>query len=183
MGSLRASPKLLPAVCGLALLCIAAPATARHSPAPPRTVQDYFLLLPQTYFEMPPARRAVWLVSHGGIVDLRHDYLHFPPQDSQGAMDVALFRYKGNVLVAVYLHGSGDVLDFLRYEHGHWLDVTKSVLPVDYSEDNEYVLPRRGTTIRVTANKFNEAMQERAAPVGKWIYDFVWRGGRFVVRR
>ena len=61
--------------------------------------------------------------------------------------------------------------------------MTKSVLPVDYSEDNEYVLPRRGTTIRVTANKFNEAMQERAAPVGKWIYDFVWRGGRFVVRR
>jgi len=140
-------------------------------------------LPPQSYFEMPPARRAAWLAGPGGVRDLRHDYLHFLPQDSQGAMDVALFRHKGGVLVAVSLHGSGDVLDFLRYQRGHWLNVTKWVMPVSYSEDDEYALPRRGTTIRVTANKFNEATQERAAPVGKWTYDFVWSGGRFVVRR
>ena len=183
MNSPRVPPKLLLIACGLALLCIAAPASARHGPAPPKTVRHYFLLLPQSYFEMPTARRALWLSGPGAVVDLRHDYLHFPPQDSQGAMDVTLFRYKGAVLVAVYLHAADGVLDFLRYAHGHWKTVTAQVMPVAFSGDNEYALPRRGTTIRVTANKFNEATQERAAPTGKWVYDFVWRGGKFVVKR
>lgn len=186
MRSPCASPRLLLAACGLLALCAALPATAQRKPvrpAPPRTVRDYFLLLPQSYFEIGRDQRAIRLASRGGIVDLRHDFLHFPPQDAQGALDVALFRHKSDVLVAVYVKEVDGILDFLRYRHGHWVTVTKSVMPVAYSGDNEYALPRRGTTIRVTANKFSEETQQRAAPVGRWVYDLVWRGGRFVVRR
>ena len=156
---------------------------AASQSGPPKTARDYFLRLPQVYFEMPPAQRKAWLDGPGGLVDNAHDYVSFPGDGAQARMQMALFRYNGQVLVAVYLEAVDGLLDFLRYTHGHWRNVTRQVMPVAFSGDNVYELPRYGTRIRVTANKFNDETQERVSKTGRWLYDLVWRQGRLVVSR
>ena len=148
-------------------------------PVQPKTVVDYFLLLPQRYFEGSPSD----LLSASGktrrpIVDVGHDYILAPGGDAQPTLNVVLFRHNERVLVAV-LDGGYDppipTLDFLRYEHRHWKKVTKQVLPQDAWPDPyqhwTYTLPRHGTTIEVTDSG------------GAQVFDLVWRDGRFHIRR
>jgi hypothetical protein len=159
------------------------PKTARAKVAQPRTVKDYFLLLPDKYFET--SRREVWL-DEDCIIDIKNDYIHFPGDGAQSTLEVALFRYRGQVLVAVYDHYMEGSLDFLRYINGRWKNVTRQVIPVPFNGYKyQYKIPRYGTTIRVTANRFDEELPGRVAPEGKGkrAYDLVWTRGKFVVRR
>ena len=112
-------------------------------------------------------------------------YILIPGGDSQGTLNFVVFRHAREVVVAV-LDGGYDpatpTLNFLRYERGHWRDVSKEVLPEraweDLPRDNSdeldnhitFRLPRYGTKIEV----FDSG--------GAKEYDLVWRQGKFVLR-
>ena len=166
---------------------------ASAKPAPPKTVLDYFLLLPATgqfATEVPKSERKEWLYANPKtfgatkpIVDIKNDYLLFPGDGAQGTIQFAVFRYKGRALIVMRDNFEDGTLDFLRYEKGRWQDVTKQMMPVPYNVHYDYHVPRWGTTIRVTAGR-NYFKDVKPAPNrGKKIYDLVWVGGKFKVKR
>src|SRR5262249_19657263 len=67
----------------------------------PRTVVDYFLLLPDRYFE-PGDRRELLGPLHGPLIDVKNGYISFEGDGAQQDLDVCLFRRPdGSFLVAV----------------------------------------------------------------------------------
>jgi hypothetical protein len=164
----------------------AKPASATPKAASPKTVLDYFYLLPQSYFEFPKSQLNSYLYSEGfnmlTTVDEKNDYLRMAGDAAQVSIYMALFRHKGRVLVGIYADGEGGGdLDLMRYENGKWKDVTKSMLPVPYNENYHYIIPRYGTTIKVTTGNKEDNWEEYGR--GKRVYDLVWTNGKFKVRR
>lgn len=143
----------------------------------PRTVVDYYMLLPARYFEID--RRNLLNLKYGAVVDVRNGYIHTWHDGAQQGLEVALFRRPdGSYLVAINHMGDegpddawSPWLDFLTYRNGRWTDVTKTTLPRQFSEKLGYELPRYGRTIRVVTES------------EKLVYDLVWTRGRFHVKR
>ena len=135
----------------------------------PDTVYDYYRLLPSDYFfdwaDKEPQRRDMLLNEKEAILDNAHDYLYVRGGDGQWAIEMALFRYHGNVTVGI-ASGSYDPdiphIEFKQYQNGKWVDVTKRVLSpavVKMITNKEsdfpdhamatYTLPEHGSTIVV----------------------------------
>lgn len=143
----------------------------------PRTVVDYYLLLPHRYFDID--RRSLLSPKYGGIVDINNGYLHTWSDGAQVQLDVCLFkRTDHSYLVAISGNYGNDApgdwgpfLDLYAYRKGCLVDVTKAALPQGFNENLEYELPRYGTTIH------------GVSMAGDPICDLIWKGGRFQVRR
>ncbi len=143
----------------------------------PRTVVDYYMLLPDKYFEANRVERLHWMLDpkRGAIIDIRNGYLYAPGDGAQTDIYTCVFkRSDGTYLVAVNYNDKDGVfetfLDLFVYERGHLTNVTNSVLPVPFSKLLFYELPRHGTTIRVTDTS------------GDRLYDFVWNRRVFKVK-
>ena len=151
----------------------------------PKTVLDYFMLLPQEFFEFPKSHLKSYLYGEGFnmlMVDKKNDYLRMAGDAAQVTIYMALFRHKGRVLVGIYTDGEGGgMLHLMRYENRRWKDVTKAMLPIPYNEDYIYMIPRYGTTIKVTTGNKEGNWIEYGR--GKKVYELVWTGGKFKVRR
>ncbi len=144
----------------------------------PRTVLDYYTLLPDKYFEANREQRVNWMLDpkRGAIVDVKNGYLYAPGDGAQTDIYVCLFkRSDGTYLIAVNYDDKNGVfesfLDFYVYHHGRLRDVGKSVMPVAFKKRLHYGLPRYGSTITVT-NKS-----------GKKLYDLVWVRNVFRLKR
>jgi hypothetical protein len=162
----------------LLLVLVSSSTVAAQSSTEPRTVVDYYMLLPNKYFEADRDQRLHWMLDpkRGAIVDIRNGYLYAPGDGAQTDIYTCIFkRNDGAYLVAVNYNDKDGVfetfLDFFVYERGNLTKVTKSVLPVPFSKDLFYELPRHGMTIRVTNAS------------GKRLYDLVWNQLVFRVRR
>ena len=145
---------------------------------PPRTVVDYYMLLPDKYFEANSEQRLHWMLDpkRGAIVDIKNGYLYATGDGAQTDIYACLFkRSDGRYLIAVNYNDKEDVfesiLDFYIYDRGRLRNVTKSVLPVPFNKHLYYELPRYGTTIAVTDRS------------GKRLYDLVWAKGVFRLKR
>jgi hypothetical protein len=143
----------------------------------PRTVVDYYMLLPDHSFDID--RRSLLNPKYGAVVDVGNGYIRTWHDGAQQGLEVALFRRpNGSYLVAVNHigdEGPDDVwspwLDFLTYRNGRWVDVTKATLPRRFSDKLGYEPPRYGRTIRVVTES------------EKHVYDLVWTRGRLQVKR
>jgi hypothetical protein len=142
----------------------------------PRTVVDFYLLLPGSYFEID--RRSLLDPKYGAIVDIKNGYLRTWHDGAQVQLNVCLFRRPDRSYLVAVSGNYGDLsaswapfLCFYVYQSGHLVDVTKATQPAGFDENLEYDLPRYGTTI----TGFNEA--------GKRIHHLVWRNGRFQAKR
>jgi len=166
------------------LILIGLPASAMFAqtkppqPPAPRTVLDYYALLPDRYFEANREQRMHWMleVERGAIVDIKNGYLFAPGDGAQTDIYVCLFkRSDGRYLVAVNYNDKHGVfesfLDFYLLHQGRLRNARRSVLPVAFDKRLHYELPRNGTTIVVT----NES--------GKEVYDLVWSGNVFRLKR
>jgi len=144
----------------------------------PHTVRDYYLLLPDKYFEANQQQRVKWMLDpkRGAIVDAKHGYLFAPGDGAQMSLVVCLFKnHDGTYTTGVDATYSEDSvfsrLSFYHYVNGGLVDVTKSIVPVTLPEEHWYEMPRCGRTIKV-------ATQKR-----RHLYDLVWNGRRFQVKR
>lgn len=149
------------------------PASAQS--ASPRTVVDYYLLLPDKYtYDVPRQHREELINREGRIIarDIQNGYLAISGDGGDPGITVALFKMPdGEYLIGVNVFNEmADDLYFLRYQRGRWSNMTRSVIP-DFNKAYEYKLPRYGTTIEVSSK------------AGKKLYDLVWSGGTFVIKR
>ena len=144
----------------------------------PRTVLDYYLLLPEKYFEANRELRVKWMLDpgRGAVVDITNGYIYAPGDGAQTSLYVCLFqRSRGRAVIGVKSHPSDThaitFLHFYEYRNGALADVTKTVLPVKINESAIYEMPRYGKSIEVRDARNNT------------IYSLVWSGRRFVLKR
>jgi len=143
----------------------------------PRTVLDFYFLLPDDYFDAP--RKDLLDPNRGAIVDNEHGYLHVVGDGSQFSIWLALYKKADAGRIVVLFQedeeGGCNSLKAYAYSGGHLVDMTKSVLPSEpCGEEKFYELPRTRTAIGVRATDNNG---------GRHLYDLIWSGSRFRVRR
>jgi hypothetical protein len=161
----------------------------RRRAARPKTVRDFFNLLPQKYFTLEgcaPGRdkdcaraRAEYLKNYLEVEDTANGYMKGGCDGAQSCFQMALFkRPDGTYVVGLTIaHEAGEQSYFLEYEGGDWRDIGTQVVPED-GEDKVYELPRYGTTVAVYENE--KVSGEEYRQRGRKLYDLVWKGGRFI---
>lgn len=167
-----------------------APTPARRD-GEPRTVREFFALLPDKYFTLEGCdrahdkncdrARAEFLKTFLQIEDAANGYLKTACDGAQSCLTMALFkRPDGSYLVGVNTSFEmGDDYYFLDYAGGRWTDVTAEVVP-EFSKRNMYELPRYGTTVKVYAKKIiEEGPDFMASERGAHLYDLEWKNGKF----
>jgi hypothetical protein len=157
----------------------------------PKTVREFFNLLPQKYFMLEgcadnPTKqncdkaRSRYIDSFLEIEDTANGYWKSGCDGAQSCLTMALFkRPNGGYIVALkneFEMGTDNY--FLEYKNGKWFDIAGQVIP-NFSKNNIYELPQKGTTIEVFAKKKSDDIPER----GKKLYDLVWKNGKFSVKR
>lgn len=161
----------------------------------PRTVRDFFMLLPEQYFTLEGCfpdkdkdcrqARLDYLKTFAEIEDTKNGYLKGGCDGAQACLEMALFkRPDGTYLIgmATFAEMINDFY-FLDYAGGKWTDVSASVVP-EYSKKNYYELPRYGTTVKVFAKKIVEQTDDyEISEKGAKLYDLEWKGGKFTVKK
>ena len=157
----------------------------------PRTVRDFFNLLPQKYFPLEscePAKdrncakaRREYVKSFLEIEDTANGYWKSGCDGAQSCLRMALFkRPDATYVVAVHtLNEADETNHFLEYKNGKWSDVSAQTVP-DFSNKNVYELPRQGTTVEVYKKDYPEP--EYSERAGK-IYNLEWKNGKFVKQK
>src|SRR5918911_4455303 len=174
-----------PRALSLLLLCAAAVAatpggcaTARQSDEP-RTVRDFFLLVPESYVGYDRRfREDVLRGQPGAVVDVRNGYISYKATDNQEAFEFAIFRKSNGKYLAAYSAGydpdfpdTTSILLLLSYEGGRWSDVTRQLLPRAFDRRLTYKLPRQGRSIVVSDEK------------GRELYTLTWANDKFNLGR
>ena len=164
---------LLLALTGSAMTFNASPASSRE----PKTVADFFLLVPERYVGYPLDFRQQLLRGErrGTVIDIKNGYISWNASDNPEEFEFAIFR-KNNGKYVVAFSSPGDPGLFpsrfflLTYDNGKWRNVTRALLPTGYNKRFNYKLPREGRSIVVTSE-----WRER--------YHLTWTNDRFRVRR
>lgn len=151
----------------------------------PKTVREYFMLLPQKYFVIEDLSRDKnkYIERFLEIEDTKNGYMKAGGDGSQEHFEMALFkRPNGTHVVGLYVSGEwGEKYYFLEYKNRRWLEVSKSIVP-NYRKSNIYQLPRYGTTIEVYERKNFDA-ENNLGETGKKLYNLIWRNGRFTIKK
>jgi hypothetical protein len=157
-----------------ALLTIVAAASTVTSQPRPKTVVDYYKILPERYFEADRNQRINWMLDpeRGAIVDVKRGFLYAPGDGAQSDLYVVLFLRRGHGDVIAVKHYAPDTqdwtyLDIYVFGKRHLVEVTKSVLPVHINNNLKYEFLRGRQLIRVRNEK------------GARLYDLVWSGSKF----
>ncbi len=171
----------------LAILVLPAAVFAQKQP---RTVREFFNLLPQKYFTLEgcsPANdkncnqaRREYIQTFLEIEDTANGFWKSGCDGAQSCLTMALFkRSDSTYIVALQTEFEmGYTNYFLEYKAGKWSDISARVIP-SFSRNKIYDLPQKGTTIEVFAkNKTGEDSGK-----GKKLYDLVWKNGKFSVKR
>ena len=153
----------------------------------PRTVREFFNLLPQKYFTLEGCEpekdkncdraRADLIKNYLEVEDTPNGYLKLSCDGAQSCLRMALFkRPDASYVVGVHtLHEGDEINHFLEYRDGSWIDVSAAVVP-EFSSRNVYELPRVGTTVEVFKKVSPEPdFFERGAK----IYELEWKNGKF----
>ena len=174
--NLRANLVIL-ALLWLALFAGAQEIRAESVSSPePKTVADFFLLVPERYVGYPLDFRQQLLRGErrGTVIDIPNGYISWDASDNPEEFEFAIFR-KSNGKYIVAFSSPGDPGLFpsrfflLTYDNGKWRNVTRALLPVTYNKLFDYKLPRQGRSIVVTRD-----WRER--------YHLTWRDDRFRVK-
>lgn len=170
----------------------AAPAAATGDSAQqPKTIRDFFALLPEKYFVLEGCDRATdkdckraraeYLKTFTDVEDVPNGYFKGGCDGGQRCIEMAIFkRPDASYLVGVAT--SGEMMNdfyFLDYADGKWNDVSSRAVP-EFSNKIWYELPRVGTTMKVFEKKITEKGADyEASEKGKKLYELVWKDGAF----
>jgi hypothetical protein len=157
----------------------------------PRTVRDFFNLLPQKYFLLEgcePSKdkncnqaRNEYIKNYLEIEDTANGYWKSGCDGAQSCLTMALFkRPNASYIVGLHVENEAQVENyFLEYKGGKWFDISARVIP-QFSKKNIYELPQKGTTIEVFKKKFPEPDYSEK---GAKLYNLVWKNGRFSINK
>ncbi len=141
----------------------------------PKTVQDYYLSMPQRYDKSTRQQREE-ILGDETMIDNENGYIQYITHLSGEVLEAALFKRPDGGYVFVYNEDCDlkykvpTKLYFLTYEGGKWTDVTTQLLPVPVNLRYKYKLPQKGKTIQVTTAS------------GAKVYQLVWKDGKFEKR-
>lgn len=165
----------------------------KNTPAKqPKTVREFFNLLPQKYFSLegcadnPTAKncdraRTEYLKTYLEVEDNANGYLKAGCDGAQSCVQMALFkRPAGDYLVGLEVAHETSENYFLEYQNGAWSDVGAQVVP-DFSKNNFYEIPRYGTTVKVF--KRQQISEAGESERGAKLYDLIWKDGKFTVQK
>jgi len=165
--------------------------TAESQTGQPRTVRDFFNLLPQKYFLLEGCEpqkdkncdkaRKEYVKKYLEIEDTANGFWKSGCDGAQSCLQMALFKRPdtGYIVAVQTLDEMEETNYFLEYKNGKWFDISAQVIP-EFSNKNIYELPRKGTTIEVFKKNFPEPnYSERGAK----IYDLEWKGGKFTIKK
>jgi hypothetical protein len=170
------------------------PDNAAVPPDGPKTVRDFFMLLPEKYFTLEGCEREKdkgcrksredYLKTFGEVVDIQNGYMKGGCDGGQACIEMAIFkRPDGSYLIGVATFA--EMLNdnyFLNYKDGTWTDVSSTV--PEFSKKNMYELPRNGTTVKVFAKKIvDQGPDFEASEKGAKLYDLEWKDGKFAIKR
>jgi len=161
----------------------------------PKTVRDFFMLLPEKYFVLEGCERFKdkhcrkakldYLKTFAEVEDTANGYLKGGCDGAQSCLEMALFKRPDNS----YIVGLATVDEmtndyyFIEYKNGNWSDVSAKIVP-KFSKKNMYELPRKGTTIEVFARKTTGIGDDyETGEKGAKLYDLEWKNGKFTVKK
>lgn len=133
---------------------------AAAQPPEPKTVADFFLLVPQRYmdgYELRFRQEMLRGEHRGVVIDIANGYISYDASDNPTGFEFAIFRKSNGGYLVAYstgaFHdpdfGNDPILFLLSYEGGRWRDVTRASLPAGLHEKMTYKLPREGRSIEV----------------------------------
>ena len=174
----------------------------------PKTVTDFYLAMPSGFYSTDNEGNKITsktgIVKHRKslikIEDVKNGYLKLEGA-WEGWAEIALFKKKdGSYLIAQAESGCGPVcsgfIKFFDYKNGKWSDVTDKVFPVltearikkafvDKKIDTEetganiyFVLPREGTTVRMSCNECSDTGDQDSI-----LLEFNWNGEKFTMKK
>ena len=160
----------------------------------PKTVRDFFMLLPVKYFPLESCdsskdkgcqrAKADYLKTFVEVEDTGNGYLRAGCDGAQSCLEMAIFKKpNGEYLVGVradFEMGSDSY--FVDYDNGKWTDVGRSIVD-GFSNDLYYVFPRVGTTVEVFEKLPIDSDTAADSPKGKKRYDLEWKDGRFTRKK
>lgn len=165
--------------------------TASH----PRSVRDFFMLLPEKYFVVESCDRnadkfcqkakLAYLKDFGQIEDRANGYLKGGCDGAQSCLELTIFRRPDSSYIVAVSTESEMIIDqyFLDYADGKWIDISSKVIP-EYSKNNLYELPHKGTLVKVFSKRITESGPDyEIAEKGERLYDLEWKDGKFSVKR
>lgn len=161
----------------------------------PKTVMDYFALLPEKYFTLEGCfreddkdcrkARAEYLKNYKEIEDIKNGHLKAGCDGGQRCLEMALFKRPNNTYV-IAVATFGEALEenyFLDYKNGVWTDISEKIVP-EFSKDKRYEIPRNGTTVKVFSTKLIEKGDDyEVREKDKNIYDLEWKDGKFLKKK
>lgn len=161
----------------------------------PKTVRDFFMLLPEKYFTLEgcdrdkdkgcKTAREDYLKAFGEVVDIQNGYIKGGCDGGQACIEMAIFkRPDGKYLIGVATFA--EMMNsnyFLDYSNGEWTDLSATAVP-EFSKKYMYELPRIGTAVKVFEKKIIEQGDDfEASEKGKKLYDLKWQDGKFTIVR
>lgn len=173
-------------LCAAAIAVAAGVGTAAGQSSEPKTVADFFLLVPERYmvgYDLRFREEMLRGEHRGVVVDIRNGYISYDASDNPSGFEFAIFRKSNGRYLVAYSDGAfydpefgkelgnWPTLFLLSYEGGRWRDVTSASLPVAFDKRLAYVLPRRGRSIEVWDGR------------GRKLYTLTWRDDRFRLDR
>lgn len=175
----------------LTAVCLLFVSGAFAQAKPPRTIRDFFTLLPEKYFLLEGCERASdrncnkaraeYLNTFTEVEDVANGYFKGGCDGAQACIEMAIFKRPNGTYLVGLATASEMNNDFYFLDHagGKWSNVSSSVS--GYSKRNWYELPRSGTTVKVYAKKITDSGPDfEASERGKKLYDLIWKAGRFV---
>ena len=159
----------------------------------PKTVREFFELLPLKYFTLEgcvanPTKkncdraRAEYLKNYLDVEDTARGYMKGGCDGAQSCFHMALFKRPDGTYV-VGLTTTFELSEssyFLEYVGGKWRDVGRQVVP-GYGKDKVYELPRYGTTVEVY--EYKRVAGEDYSERGRKLYNLAWRNGTFSIEK
>ncbi len=166
-----------------------------EQPGGPKTVREFFMLLPEKYFVLEGCERDKdkdcrkarldYLKTFAEVEDTKNGYLKGGCDGAQSCMEMALFKRPDGSYV-VGLATAAEMINeyyFLDYKNGSWTDISSLIIP-EFSKKNMYELPRFGTTVQVFAKKVIEKGNDyEVSEKGAKVYNLEWKDGKFVIKK
>lgn len=169
-------------------------ATPKTGSDQPKTVMEYFNLLPEKYFPLEGCfretdrdckkARAEYLKAFTEVSDIKNGYFKGGCDGAQSCIEMAIFKRPDQTyLIGVFTSAEvNNDFYFLDYAGGKWTDASSSV--PEFSQKLWYELPRMGTTMKVFEKKVIEKGDDyEVTEKGKYLYSLVWKDGKFAKQK